>query len=109
MESRYYDPQLIWSLARQKCLAELERTGHHPGTMTQVDPRILIYADELDGALLVQHGKLYHDTDTSDQYFANTDDKIADFDGKIREVVIRFGRDSKAFAAYVNFIEWIKS
>jgi len=109
MEKRYYDANLIWAMAREKCQQEIKTIGHHPTTMTTHDPRIYIYADGIDGALLVQRGKIYHDENPSDEYFANTDDTIGDYDGKLHEVVLKFGQASKSFTSYEAFIEWLKS
>jgi len=108
MDARYYDPNLIWTLARAACEADIKAQGHHPSTMTTHDPRIHIYADGVEGAHLLIRGRLYHDEDTADDHWCNTDDTLADHADGLREVTLRYGQLNRAFGSYADFIAWIK-
>jgi len=100
MEKRYFDPQLIWSLARERLLQEKEILN-----LSTHDPQILFYVSGTDGAYIVRAGKLYYDEDTNDQYFGNTKDKLSDL--IICEIVIKCRHFTHAFKNYEKFIEWI--
>jgi hypothetical protein len=96
---RYYDPSLVWDLARTK----------YHNVEKREDPRITVHVEGKFGVYRVIKGRLYWDDKPHDAFYGKTDaDRMLKDAVRLREVSIQCGSDIKIFKSYEEFIRWIK-
>jgi hypothetical protein len=100
LERRYFDPKLIWEIARHKNKYAVRK---------KEDPCIVFYLRDKKGVYRIRKGRLYWDADPKDQFFGKTDaDKLEKEYRNIREVIVECGDISTdIFFSYPQFVKWL--
>jgi hypothetical protein len=100
IESRYFDPKLIWEIARNK---------HKYAVRKKEDPCIVFYLFNKKGVYRIRKGRLYWDADPKDQFFGKTDpDRLEKEYRNIREIIVECdGLSTDIFFSYQQFAKWL--